>query len=195
MKRYIKASAEVDYIAQEIESTIFNSAADYLTEHGDEAAVDWLQVDVTKDPEDPAMLRVEVRCELDYDELTNLNYKVIDPILEQYDPDAYMDMYSSGIAVGYVDTLHDTRREALIDKLNSYIGTQVRLVSYRRHPEFDQGLGDKVGSVGTIVDVSSDEDVFGGDKAYGYDFNSTWWDVEFDGQVYNMISGRELEIV
>ena len=195
MKRYIKASAEVDYIASELESKIFSSAADYLTKHGDEAAVDWLQVDVKPDKEDPAMLSVEVRCELDYDELTNLTYKVIDPILEQYDPDAYMDMYSSGIAVALVDTLHDTRKELLREKLDSYIGCKVRLVSYKRHPEWDEGLGDMIGSIGTITDVSSDDQIWGEDKAYGYDFNSTWWNVEFDGTEYHMISGSELELV
>lgn len=83
---------------------LYSAASKYLQDNFDwnlKDIADMLVINVGK--VDDEQYRVEVRSELDYDELFDL-VKTLDPIVEQYDPDAYFDMVEPGIAEAFIRT-------------------------------------------------------------------------------------------
>lgn len=104
MKRYIRSSMEEsnhDNISvDEIKTKIWNAASAKMEDMGfpvDEIP-DYLFVEVKQSDDH---IRVEVRAELTYDELTKLTYE-LDPIVQSFDKDAYFEPVEPGIAEAYI---------------------------------------------------------------------------------------------
>lgn len=104
MKRYIKSSIEesnqANISVDEIKTKIWNAAAAKMEDMGfpvDEIP-DYLFVEVKQSDDH---IRVEVRAELTYDELTKLTHE-LDPIVQSFDKDAYFEPVEPGIAEAYI---------------------------------------------------------------------------------------------
>lgn len=104
MKRYIRSSMEEsnhDNISvNKIKTKIWNAAAAKMEDMGfpvDEIP-DYLFVEVKQSDDH---IRVEVRAELSYDELTKLTHE-LDPIVQSFDKGAYFEPVEPGIAEAYI---------------------------------------------------------------------------------------------
>ena len=104
MKRYIRSSIEASNHANigvdEIKTKIWNAASAKMEDMGflvDEIP-DYLFVEVKQSDDH---IRVEVRAELSYDELTKLTNE-LDPIVQSFDEDAYFEPVEPGIAEAYI---------------------------------------------------------------------------------------------
>lgn len=104
MKRYIKSSIErsnqSNISVDEIKTKIWDAASAKMEDMGfpvDEIP-DYLFVEVKQSDDH---IRVEVRAELSYDELTKLTHE-LDPIVQSFDKDAYFEPVEPGIAEAYI---------------------------------------------------------------------------------------------
>lgn len=104
MKRYIKSSIErsnqANISVDEIKTKIWNAASAKMEDMGfpvDEIP-DYLFVEVKQSDD---RIRVEVRAELSYDELTKLTHE-LDPIVQSFDKGAYFEPVEPGIAEAYI---------------------------------------------------------------------------------------------
>lgn len=104
MKRYIKSSIErsnqSNISVDEIKTKIWDAASAKMEDMGfpvDEIP-DYLFVEVKQSDD---RIRVEVRAELSYDELTKLTHE-LDPIVQSFDKDAYFEPVEPGIAEAYI---------------------------------------------------------------------------------------------
>ena len=108
MYRYVKSGTQVSQNnlrtnMKDIQNDVLNAASDYLkNEFGwdlnDIADMFFIDVDTTSDDR----IRVEIRAELDYDDMIGL-CNSLDDVLESYDRYAYFDMVSPGIAEAWID--------------------------------------------------------------------------------------------
>lgn len=143
MYRYVKSETQVSQnnlrtYMKAIQDDVLNAASDYLkNEFGwdlnDIADMFFIDVDTTSDDR----IRVEIRAELDYDDMIGL-CNSLDDVLESYDENAYFDMVDSGIAEAYVNLMEDDFDERY-DKKFGEPTTEVFTVS-----EFNRWMNDVI---------------------------------------------------
>lgn len=143
MYRYVKSGTQVSQNnlrtdMKDIQDNILNAASDYLKNNlgwnlNDVADMFFTDVDTTSDNR----IKVEIRAELDYDDMVRL-CNSLDDVLESYDENAYFDMVDSGIAEAYVNLMEDDFDERY-DKKFGEPTTEVFTVS-----EFDRWMKDVI---------------------------------------------------
>jgi len=105
-------SIDLDALKREIEEAIveyFKSPeAGWSEDEAEQAARDYSVVEVEK--YDDNSIKVEVRTDLSFDSMMNLS-QLLDPIVEQYDEDAYFDMEDAGIMNAFLTNEVDTSTE------------------------------------------------------------------------------------
>ena len=143
MYRYVKSGTQVSQNnlrtnMKDIQDDVLNATSDYLkNEFGwdlnDIADMFFIDVDTTSDNR----IKVEIRAELDYDDMIGLCNSLND-VLEPYDENAYFDMVDSGIAEAYVNLMEDDFDERYDEKFGEPT-TEVFTVS-----EFNQWMNDVI---------------------------------------------------
>lgn len=108
MYRYVKSAelkthSNLKADMKAIQDDVLNAASDYLKnefgwDFNDIADMFFIDVDITSDDR----IKVEIRAELDYDDMIGL-CNSLDDVLESYDRYAYFDMVSPGIAEAWID--------------------------------------------------------------------------------------------
>ena len=98
-----------------IESDITSAALKFFKEKGLEEQEDYLNVEVS-DTENK-LIKVEVRAELSYNELTALA-DVLDKVVAKYDDEAYFEPETAGIITAFID--NDPQPEKVDDDIASY---------------------------------------------------------------------------
>lgn len=95
-------------ISKELNDSLYDAVSSYMLNLGFELSeiADYSVVDINET--DDGQIRVEVRTELDYEELIDL-LDVLDLIIQKYDSDSYFEPVTSGIAEAYIDL--DTKEE------------------------------------------------------------------------------------
>ena len=112
MYRYVKSAelrtqSNLKADMKAIQDDVLNAASDYLKnefgwDFNDISDMFFIDVDTTSDNR----IKVEIRAELDYDDMIRLCNSLNDT-LEPYDENAYFDMVDSGIAEAYVNLMED----------------------------------------------------------------------------------------
>lgn len=108
MYRYVKSAelrtqSNLKADMKAIQDDVLNAASDYLKnefgwDFNDISDMFFIDVDTTSDDR----IKVEIRAELDYDDMIGL-CNSLDDVLESYDRYAYFDMVSPGIAETWID--------------------------------------------------------------------------------------------
>lgn len=145
MKRYIKSSIErsnqSNISVDEIKTKIWDAASAKMEDMGfpvDEIP-DYLFVEVKQSDD---RIRVEVRAELTYDELTKLTHE-LDPIVQSVDKYAYFEPVEPGIAEAYIWNISGiasstNENRGVIEASQSYLDRLEELM--------DQGLDEDTAS-------------------------------------------------
>lgn len=143
MYRYVKSGTQVSQNnlranMKAIQDDILNAASHYLKDEfgwglNDIADMFFIDVDMTSDNQ----IKVEIRAELDYDDMIGLCNSLNDT-LEPYDENAYFDMVDPGIAEAYVNLTEDDFDERY-DKKFGEPTTEVFTVS-----EFNRWMKDVI---------------------------------------------------
>lgn len=115
----------VDFNLEEIKAVVGGKVSDYLHNelgYGNDFINDYVFVEVT--PSDNDTVKVEVRAELSYEELSNLG-EVLNNIISTYDSNAYFEPETAGILVAYIGNEDDKGEidydtvDKVSDKLNA----------------------------------------------------------------------------
>lgn len=107
----------VNFNLEEIKAVVGGKVSDYLHNelgYGNDFINDYVFVEVT--PSDNDRVKVEVRAELGYEELSNLG-EVLNNIISTYDSNAYFEPETTGILVAYIGN-EDDKGEIDYDTVN-----------------------------------------------------------------------------
>ena len=99
------APYQKDDLVKQIQDEVYNSASRYMQEEGGftfSEVADYLIVEVEFTMDN--FIKVEVRCEGDYDFLYELGKAIEEEVLVKYDKDAYFEPEQPGITIAFIDT-------------------------------------------------------------------------------------------
>lgn len=99
-----KAPYQVNELIKEIQDTVYNVAYKYLKAEGWDTSdvADYFVADVQE--AEPGVIRVEIRGELEYDQLSELCNQLDEVIAVKFDKDAYFEPVDPGIAEAFIRT-------------------------------------------------------------------------------------------
>lgn len=182
------------YLIKEIQDTVTRVVSKWLRTNGWELSdiSNYLVVDVDTSGSD--MIKVEIRCELDFDEMSKL-IDVLDPVIRvKFDKNAYFEPVDPGIIEAYIRTAVIEGTESTICSNTEIDRYDKDVISYTKVAaksveDFDGFLTDYTGYKITLADGSTeyecylgDNDIYGPWNGYGLDFECTtdkefkeWW--------------------
>lgn len=149
-------------LIKEIQDSIYNESSRYLKNRGWDMSdiADYLVVEV--DMVDTWRVKAEVRCELNYEELTELTTS-LDKVISKFDKYAYFEPVEPGIAEAYIDlvTKNDddddkpTWKDKIMQVLDKYEDDAVILKNDGEYAHVGTGSSDTLRAIAKELNIPS----------------------------------------